>query len=242
MNTTLIERYVRYWVVVFVVGTLQMACSKVNESNPPALNFKDSSATLPILDSSNFGVYKAVTSLKGGSIQIFINNGNSEQKAWLRSDSLSDTLICAEPIERGVPIVDALFTGRISSFLLSADTLGNNATISNVFITNVPVVSAVVCHETTHAVVRGYAANFTGSMRGAFNMLVQQQQLKAVAGNSSMAAQGSGLLVGSIFQVNTSGLFGELQFQGSIAASKDYYSGTWNGAGSSGTYYGNRIF
>lgn len=242
MNNSKAFRIIQLSVIATFIFVCFFACSKTKDAVLPSLNIKDTTETLALLDSTSFGVYKGVVSVKGGSLKIVVNNGNSDQKAWLMADSLGDTLVCSDVLVAGEPLVNLLFTGRISRFLLSADDNGNEAVITDLSVSGIPSATAVVFHEKSTAPVQGYTASFTGSQRGEFNLAIQQNQLKAVAGYNGAAMKGNGLLVGSILQVTTSGLFGNIQFQGSIDVTKDYYSGTWNSGSQSGIFSGQRMY
>src|SRR4051812_13537472 len=115
-------------VLFIIVSLLFFACEKSDTNIPlPSLNLGDTAETTASLDSTSFGVYKAVLTGNTGRMKIYINNGDTIVKAFLWLDSLADTLTCAQTFTLSQPIISAIFTGRISSFSLSADAAGNNA-------------------------------------------------------------------------------------------------------------------
>lgn len=223
---------------------LMASCNKGAINTPlPALNLADSAETIAELDSTSLGVYKGVLAGGMGRVKIYINNGDNQVKAYLAIDSLSDSLSCPQTFLPGNAITNATFTGRISSFNLSADYEGNNAVISNILVNNYPQVVGVIAHERSNRQVYCYEAPFTGSQSGHFNFIRYGTLVEAVAAApNSFRYKGDGLITTNIFLINTTGGGADtVVFQGGIDATRDYFSGSWNRtSGSSGVFSGKR--
>ena len=195
----------------------------------PKLNLGDTAETIASLDSTSFGVYKAVLAGNTGRMKIYINNGDTFVKATLWLDSLSDTLICLQTFTLGQPISNAVFTGRISGFSLSADAQGKNAVIENIFVAGHSNVAAVVAHENPDMPVYCYEAPFTGTEKGNFNFIRYGSNVAGVAvSNSGAVYSGTGLITGNVFLIQMNGASATTAtFQGGLDNTHDYYSGSW---------------
>jgi len=231
-------------ILLFTVTVLFFACNKADTSIPlPKLNFADTSETNPSLDSTSFGVYKAVLAGNTGRVKIYINNGDTIVKAYLSLDSLSDTLACLQPLTQAQSIGNAFFTGRISSFTLSADADGNNAAIENIIVTGHSNVAGAVAHENSGLPVFCYEAPFTGTEKGNFNFIRYGSTVAGVAvGSNGAVYSGKGLLTGSVFSIQMNGPSATTAtFQGGLNNTLDYYSGSWVvDANNSGVFNGKR--
>ncbi|MEO6819666.1 MAG: hypothetical protein ABI204_08060, partial [Ginsengibacter sp.] len=76
-----------------------------------------------------------------------------------------------QKLTSGKPIVNLKFTGRISSFTLSADADGSNAEISNLVINGHPGATVIVVHENSTQQVFLYEGSFSGDIKGTINFV-----------------------------------------------------------------------
>ena len=228
--------------ILFIsITVLLFSCNKADTSMPlPKLNLTDTAETISTLNSTSFGVYKAVLAGNTGRVKIYINNGDTIVKAYLWLDSLSDILTCLQPFTPGQSISSAVFAGRISGFHLSAAADGSNALIENIFVTGHSNVAAVVAHENSDMPVTCYESPFTGTEKGNFNFIRYGNKVAGVAVNSNgLIYSGAGFITGKVFSIQMNGA--AATFQGGLDTTGDYYSGSWNATtGSSGVFSGKR--
>jgi hypothetical protein len=231
-------------ILLIGVTVFLFACNKADTGMPlPKQNFADTAETIASLDSTSFGVYKAVLAGNTGRVKIYINNGDTIVKAYLSLDSLRDTLTCLQPFTPGQAISNAVFTGRISGFYLSADADGNNAVIENIIATGHSHAAGVVAHENSDRPVYCYEAPFTGTEKGNFNFIRYGSTVAGVAvSNSGRMYSGTGLITGNIFLIQMNGTsVTTATFQGGLDTTGDYYSGSWVvDANMSGVFNGKR--
>ena len=155
------------------VLTYLMGC---NKSNSPTQVVAENA--LPVkaetkakYDNTNFGVYKGVIIGSTGIIVFYINNEDNVVKAYLTIDGQKDTLTTSYKFTLGKPIVDALFTGRISSVVLNTDENGNNASLSNIKISGHPNVASYIVHERSLSQVICYEGTIDGDIKGTINCI-----------------------------------------------------------------------
>ena len=223
------------------ISVLLFACTKADTSMPlPKLNLADTAETISTLDSTSFGVYKAVLAGNTGRVKIYVNNGDAIVKAYLWLDSLSDTLTSPQSFTPGQSISSAVFAGRISGFHLSADADGNNALIENIFVSGHSNVAGAVAHENSDMQVTCYESTFTGTEKGNFNFIRYGSNVSGVAINSNgLIYSGAGFITGKVFSIQMNGT--ATTFQGGLDTTGDYYSGSWNATtGLSGVFSGKR--
>jgi hypothetical protein len=232
-----------FGLLVGVITFFLFSCNKINTSMPlPKLDLPDTAETKPAFNSTALGVYKAVLTGNAGKLKIYINNGDSIVKAFLSVDSLSDTLSCLQNFVAGHAINNATFTGRISSFNLSAAANGDNALLKNIIVTDHGNVIGVISHEKSDTAVYCYESIFTGTEKGIFNFLWRGNLIKGVAiSKSNGLYSGTGFFTGNIFLIQMTGT-GDATFEGGLDDHSNYCSGSWNsGAGiASGVFSGKR--
>ncbi len=231
-------------VLLITITFFLFACNKADTKMPlPKLNFADTAETIASLDSTSFGVYKAVLAGNTGRVKIYINNGDAIVKAYLSLDNLSDTLTSIYLFTPGQSISNAVFTGRISGFTISADAEGNGAVIENIFATGHGNVAGVVAHENADMPVFCYEAPFTGTEKGNFNFIRYGSNVAGVAvSKTGKVYSGKGLITGSVFLIQMNGTSSTTAtFQGGLDNTRDYYSGSWVvDANISGVFNGKR--
>lgn len=166
----------RFTILFSIALTIYLiSCSKNNtpenkgNNNNTALPTK--AETKPQYDNTNFGVYKGVIIGSTGIILFYINNEDNVVKCYLTIDNQKDTLTTAAKITLGQPIVNALFTGRISSVTLNADANGNNAALSNIKISGHNNVGSYIIHENSTSQVTCFEGKIEGDLQGTLNMI-----------------------------------------------------------------------
>jgi hypothetical protein len=146
------------------------SCSKSDtEDNNSNVGLPTSPETKQQYDNTTFGVYKGVIIGSSGHIIFRINNGDNIVKGYLSIDNQKDTLTTTETITLGQPLINVLFTGKISSMKISANADGSNASLSNIQINGHNNVTGFILHETSTKQVLCYEGNFTGSAAGIIN-------------------------------------------------------------------------
>ncbi len=152
---------------------LFFACKKSAEQtvdkHPPGV--PTSAETKSQFDNTSFGVYKGVVVGSSGIIVLKINNGDNTVIGYLTIDNQKDTLTTTQSLVAGQPITNLFFSGRLSSFRLSANADGSNAQISNLTITGHPNATAIVVHENSNRQVLLYEGIFTGEISGRINFV-----------------------------------------------------------------------
>jgi hypothetical protein len=151
--------------LIFITG-----CTKSDSDNTPD-NLPKSADTKPQYNNTNFGFYKGVVIGSTGTIVIRINNGDNIIKAYLSISGTKDTLSTTQSFTAGQAIVNALFTGNLSSFSFSADADGSNARINNLSITGHPGAEALIVHENSNLQVYCYEGSFTGDYTGTISFV-----------------------------------------------------------------------
>lgn len=230
--------------ILAALTLVHSSCSKETTPPLPDLGFVDTSETKPWLDNTNFGVYKGVLTGNSGRIKIYFNNGDDVMKAYLRLDSLSDSLICTQPQVLGQPVIAAFFQGRISSFTFTSDEDGRNASLDNFIVQNRINVFGVIAHESTTQQVYCYESRFTGTTTGNFNFIRYGNLAQGISRNArGETFIGKGLATGTVFRLDLNGPLSAINnFQGGIEGSTgDYVSGSWsNSVSGSGIFSGQR--
>ena len=216
---------------LITISLFAVSCTKGDSSQPFAkLLFADTSETKPYLDSTNFGVYKGVLAGGKGHLKMYFQNGDTIVNAYLNIDSLSDTLTCLQHFTLGDRINYAIFTGRISSFIFSADTSGQVAKLENIFISGQGNLIGQVAHESTTNRVYCYEGVYSGDEQGNFNFIQYGNKVAAVAKSyTGETYKGVSIFSGNIFSINMPGSISATgTFEGGIDnVNKDHFSGTW---------------
>ena len=145
------------------------ACNKSKSDNNNNTGLPTSPETKPQYDNTTFGVYKGVIIGSSGTIVFRINNGDDVVKGYLSIDNQKDTLTTTANIVLGQPLVNVLFTGKISSMKVSANADGSNASLSNIQINGHNNVTGFIIHETSTKQVLCYEGTFTGTATGIIN-------------------------------------------------------------------------
>ncbi len=120
-------------------------------------------------DNTSFGYYKGVIIGSSGTIIFRINNGDNIVKGYLSIDNQKDTLSTNATIMLGQPLVNILFTGRISSMRVNANANGSNASLSNIQINGHNNVTGFIIHENSNKQVLCYEGTFSGNASGIIN-------------------------------------------------------------------------
>ncbi len=155
----------QYFLTTLILILFSTSCSK-SKNDPQPDNLPTSSETKPQYNNTSFGVYKGVVLGSTGTIVLRINNGDTIVKAYLSISNTKDTLSTTQPLSAGQPIVNLLFTGRVSSLSFSANADGSNAVISNLNITGHPNAAAIIIHENSTQQVLCYEGTFSGGLTG----------------------------------------------------------------------------
>ena len=143
--------------------------SKTENNNTNNTGLPTSPETKPQYDHTTFGVYKGVIVGSSGTIIFRINNGDNIVKGYLTIDNQKDTLTTTTTLTAGQPLVNVLFTGKISSMKVSANADGSNASLSNIQINGHNNVTGFIIHETSTKQVLCYEGTFTGGASGVIN-------------------------------------------------------------------------
>lgn len=153
-----------------VLTVILFACSKSNtDDNTTNKELPTSSETKPQFDNTSFGVYKGVIVGSSGYIVFRIYNGDNIVKGYLNIDNQKDTLTTTTTITAGQPLVNVLFTGKISSMKISANADGSNARLSDIQINGHNNVTGFILHETSTKQVLCYEGTFAGTSTGIIN-------------------------------------------------------------------------
>jgi hypothetical protein len=213
-------------------------------NNSPKWPLATTSETLAQFNHTNFGVYKGVLVGSTGIILFYINNGDSVARCYLTIDNMKDTLTTTQTFTLGQPIVNAQFTGRISSVTFNTDQYGN-ASISNLMIEGHSRLDAYIMHEESTSQIYCYEGTLTGgATTGTFNFI--RLGLAPTADTVFAIAKifkDSSIYKGAFLTLNDSSsadlqymqIFDTLQkpsFTTTLSLTKDTLQGTW----SSGLY------
>lgn len=223
------------------------ACHKSYTSEPipdPDTGLPTTPETKPQYNNTSFGVYKGVVVGSTGTIVFRINNGDNLVKGYLTIDDVKDTLSTTQTLVPGQPILDALFTGRISSMTLSVHADGSNASLSNISIVGHDNVAIVIIHENSDAQVFCYEGTYTGYYSGILNCTrvgansVADTAYVVAKLNDTLMLQGFGAVINNNVNITLAPAF---QIFGSFSG--DNFNGRWTGPGvDTGAYVCIRTF
>ncbi|MBL7740391.1 MAG: hypothetical protein JNK14_14335 [Chitinophagaceae bacterium] len=152
--------------LIIALTLVAIACKKT-KTDPPPDGFPTSAETKPQYNNTSFGVYKGIIVGSTGTVVLRINNGDTIVKGYLSIGSVKDTLSTTQQLVAGQPILSLNFSGRISSFTLSANADGSNAQITNLNIAGHPNAKALVVHENSTQQVLCYEGTISGDLNGA---------------------------------------------------------------------------
>ncbi len=218
-----------------------------------------STETTAEFDNSNFGLYKGVIAGSSGVVRIEIHNGDDLSEATMVIDGLTDELMCEEEFANGEAIVEATFTGEISSFTFSVGADGRNPVISNIAIDGHDSVIGTVTKETSEHVSSCYLGTSIGGNdhRGTFNIVRVGNTYSGVSkGEDGFSCSFSGSINGDgSFSGNTGTVFNglnvDLSYNGRFEGNGNgNVSGTWSNSwvtpdgtpgSNSGTFSGSRF-
>ncbi len=233
------------------------ACNKSGtDNNDSNTGLSTSPETKPQYDHTTFGVYKGVIIGSSGTITFKINNGDNVVKGYLTIDNQKDTLTTTATITLGQPLLNVLFTGRISSMRVSANANGSNAMLSNIQINGHNNVTGFIIHENSTKQVLCYEGTFTGGASGIINATrvglsnydTTYILSKVQSVNDTTLYRGYGQTVKDTARVNIylpNG--GSLQFQitgmfNTGSFNPNTFNGTWTGAYGNGQFTTHRTY
>ena len=235
-------------IIAFV--NILFACHKSGTTPvPPGNGSSTTLGTKAQYNNSSAGVYKGIVIGSTGTITFTINNGDNVVKGFLNIDNQKDTLSTTTTIISGQPLINVVFTGRLSSMTLNANADGSHANLTAIHITGHSNPTIFIIHENSTKQVYCYEGTFSGNSAGILNCARVGQNngdtayvLTRITGDTSLS-NGFGQVTNNSTAIN---LYRDLAvtfaIQGSFSGNN--FSGTWSWAavGGNGTFACTRTY